>query len=51
MIGCGVQEDSTLIPGAGLDADVLMDGAQVLQLPVADGDDVFAEESHGGHVS
>ena len=29
---------------------VLVDGAELLELPVADGDDVLGEECDGGHV-
>ena len=34
VVAGGVDEDTTLIPGAALHTDVLMDGAQVLQLAV-----------------
>ena len=38
VVAGGVDEDATLVPGPRLDADVLMDRAQVLQLTVADRD-------------
>ena len=38
VVAGGVDEDAALIPGPGLDTDILMDRAQVLQLAVADRD-------------
>ena len=38
VVAGGVDEDATLVPGPRLDADVLVDRAQVLQLTVADRD-------------
>ena len=36
MVGRGVNEDATLIPGSALYSDVFMNVAQALQLTVAD---------------
>lgn len=38
MVGSGVDEDPTLIPGSALYSDVLMNVAQALQLTVTDHD-------------
>lgn len=38
VVGGGVDEDSTLVPGSTLHSDVLVDVAQTLQLAVADHD-------------
>ena len=38
MVGGCVDKDTALVPGARLDADVLMDGAQIFKLAIADGD-------------
>ena len=38
VVGSGVDEHPTLIPGPGLHADVLVDRTQVLQLLVTDRD-------------
>ena len=38
MIGSSVEEDPTLVPGSRLDANVLVDSAEVLKFTVADGD-------------
>lgn len=38
VVGGGVDEDSTLIPGSTLHSDVLVNVAQTLQLAVADHD-------------
>ena len=38
VVAGGVDEDAALVPGSRLDADVLVDRAQVLQLTVADRD-------------
>ena len=38
VVGGGVDEDSTLVPGSALHSDVLMNVAQTLQLTVADHD-------------
>ena len=38
MVGGGVDKNTTLIPRARFDTDVFMDGAEILQLAVADGD-------------
>ena len=37
MVGGGVDEDVVLVPGSTLHTDGLVDGTQVLQLTVADG--------------
>lgn len=39
MVAGRINEDVALIPGTGLDTDVLMNGAQTLHLAVAYGDD------------
>ena len=36
VVAGGVDEDAALVPRAALHSDVLVDRAQVLQLPVAD---------------
>lgn len=38
VVGGGVDEDSTLVPGSTLHSDVLVNVAQTLQLAVADHD-------------
>lgn len=38
VVGGGVDEDSTLVPGSTLHSDVLMNVAQTLKLTVADHD-------------
>lgn len=38
MVGGGVDEDSTLVPGSTFHSDVLVNVAQTLQLTVADHD-------------
>lgn len=38
VVGGGVDEDSSLVPGSALHSDVLMNVAQTLQLTVADHD-------------
>ena len=50
VVAGGVDKDAVVVPGAALDAGVLVDGAETLQLPVADGDNVFGEQGDGGHV-
>ena len=46
VVGGGVNEHSALVPGPALDADVLVDVAQTLQLPVADHDGCRGGEGH-----
>ena len=38
MIAGRVDEYTAVVPGAALDADILMDHTQILQLAVTDGD-------------
>ena len=46
MVAGGVDEHSTLVPCAALHADVLMDGAQVLQLAVTHSDGCTHARTH-----
>ena len=46
VVGGGVDEDAVVIPGSRLDSGVLMDRAECLQLPIADGDYVLGEQRH-----
>jgi len=50
VVAGGVNENSTLVPHARLNFGALLDGAQHLQLSVAQGDRVLGQQTQVGHV-
>ncbi len=50
VVGGRIDEDSGVVPSSGLYSGVLVDGAEQLQLLVADVDGVLRQQSDGRHV-
>lgn len=51
MVGSCIYENAVIVPGSALDSGIFLNGAKDVETPVANRDDVLAEESNVTHVA